>query len=90
MLKPAEGLTRKTLRLEQRAVVSQEGQLAEPQNPVLGASIDIGNIDDLIAGLIHPVNDSGDGVFVAGAANGDLDEEDFRLAQQIGWRRPRP
>jgi hypothetical protein len=68
-----------------RAVISQEGQLTEPQDPILGASIDIGSIDDLIGGLIHPVNHSSDGVFVAGAADGSLlDEEEFGLAQQIG------
>ena len=51
---------------------------------MLGASIDVRNVYNLVSSVIHSANHLRDGVLVRRAANGGLDEEDIGLAQQIG------
>src|ERR1700723_16211 len=70
--------------VEYPARVPQESQLAEPQDAVFGASIEVGDIYNAVSCLVHPSNHPGDRIFMTRAANRYFDEEDVGLAQQIG------
>src|ERR1700744_852023 len=54
---------------EQLAAVAKESELRQPKDLVGRAAIEIGNVDETVAGLVHEGDDCGGGVGAAIAAD---------------------
>ncbi len=69
--------------VEEGAGVAEEGELAEPEDAVPGAAIEIGDVHEAVSGVGHELNDFRDGIFVV-AADHRFHQEDVGFAEQVG------